>query len=65
MTKDDAKKAMGNGSKVTHRYFTPEEWIMESGCLYEFEDGCMCSFIEFWQHRTEDSWNDGWEIYKD
>lgn len=63
MTKDEAMTFMRNGGKVTHRFFSPDEWMIESGYLYEFEDGCMCEFSEFWSFRKDASWDDGWSEY--
>jgi len=65
MTKKEAIKSMRNGNKVTHRYFTPDEWMKETGHLYEFEDGCMCGFSAFWTHRQDDVWQDGWKVFKE
>jgi hypothetical protein len=64
MTKSEALKAMFDGEKVTHRNFTPDEWMCKSDIGYKFEDGCLCSYEEFWQFRDDDSWEDGWKIYK-
>jgi len=63
MTKDQAIQAMRNGEKVTHHHFDSKEWIKETGRLYEFEDGNLCTFFEFWHIRADDSWLEGWKIY--
>jgi hypothetical protein len=31
--------------------------------MYKTEDGVECLMSEFWKYRTEDFWNDGWEIF--
>lgn len=42
MTKEEAIKAMSEGKKVRHRYFSRDEWVtMNSAGLYEFEDGVI------------------------
>lgn len=64
MNKDEAIKSMREGNKLTHIYFTPDEWIKESGHRYEFEDGCVCGFSAFWFHRQENSWQNGWSVFK-
>ena len=64
MSKQKAIEAMNNGKKVTHRLFDPDEWMQVKGKLYEFEDGCLCEFGEFWNHRTNDSWLEGWKIFR-
>ena len=63
MTKIEALKALKHGYRLTHEYFTSEEWVQEKGYLYEFEDGCLCSPSVFWNHRQQDSWNDNWSLY--
>jgi len=66
MSKDEAIQAMRDGQKVTHRWFSPDEWVKRSDCLrYEFEDGCLCTHSEFWQWRDGESWLDGWSIFND
>lgn len=40
MTKEEAIRAMSEGKKVRHRYFSKDEWVtINSSGLYEFEDG--------------------------
>jgi hypothetical protein len=63
MNKQQAITAMKSGEKVTHRDFTPREWIKDTGLKYEFEDECTCSYNEFWQLRKGKNWEDGWKIY--
>ena len=66
MTKDQALRELHNGNKITHRHFSDDEWMMLIGnrCLYAFEDGCLCEPKEFWKWRTDDSWEDGWKLYR-
>ena len=64
MTKEAAIQTMQEGHRVTHRLFDPDEWMQEVGSLYEFEDGCLCSFDEFWRWRTDVQWLEGWKLYK-
>lgn len=49
MNKTEAKFALENGQRLTHKYFSRDEWIqgMPDGS-YLFEDGCKCSPREFW-----------------
>jgi hypothetical protein len=67
MTKEDAKNAMKSGQKVTHRYFSPEEFVTSNadGSLYTFEDGCTVSEELFWQDRSIKQWDSDWSIYND
>jgi len=72
MTKDEAILAMREGKKVTHRYFTPDEFVYMDGknislngndLYYFFEDGVKVSATEFWKYRTDASFETDWEIY--
>ena len=64
MTKNEAIELMDQGRKVTHRYFTSDEWMCKFGYLYKFEDDCLCSINDFWVLRDGDSWDDGWSEYE-
>jgi hypothetical protein len=54
MTRDEAIEAMKKGWKVTHEYFTPEEWITMRGEKILLEDGVECTQEEFWAGRIPD-----------
>lgn len=63
-TKLWALNQLHNGKKITHTSFTSEEYLKNGSIRdIEFEDGCQCSFDEFWHYRKEDVWQDGWSIY--
>lgn len=66
LTKEEAIRAMREGKKVTHLFFTSEEWIKsnKTGTRYILEDGVECSPAEFWRWRTDEEYNNGWSIYK-
>jgi hypothetical protein len=65
MTKEEAIQEMRAGKKVTHRYFSPEEWVtMGTEGQIVLEDGVECSPEEFWQWRTDDSYKTDWELWK-
>lgn len=64
MTRADAIKAMREGKKVTHKYFSPEEWATLDNDKILLEDGVRCEFDEFWRYRISKIFDDGWEIYK-
>lgn len=61
MTKEEAIRAMSEGKKVRHRYFSKDEWVTSSG-LYEFEDGVKVDSSLFWMDRQDSYWNDGWSL---
>lgn len=53
MNNTEAKLALSQGKKLTHEYFTPNEWVKGVGLMYEFEDGCKCLPDEFWRGRED------------
>lgn len=66
MTRAEAYQAMIDGEKVTHKYFGDNEYVfMIAQCIYT-EDNCGMGTIhdDFWRLRQAESFNDGWEIYK-
>lgn len=66
MTKNDAIIQMKQGVKVTHRYFTSNEWITMKGNLtIQTEEGYSFPADEFWRYRNDIDWMDGWSIYKE
>jgi hypothetical protein len=65
MNKTEAIKAMEDGHKVTHKYFTDDEWMKMNSKSFEFEDGVTCSPLAFWKDRTGVEWEFGWEIYQE
>jgi hypothetical protein len=63
MSKNEAIQEMQKGNKVTHRYFSPNEWMTMQNGKIVLEDGVRCDPPEFWRWRTQDSWNDGYELF--
>ena len=64
MTREEARHAMREGKKVTHTYFSSEEWVTMDNGLILFEDGVRCSSYEFWRWREDSIFDDGWEFFK-
>lgn len=64
MTREEAKTAINEGKKVTHCYFTMDEYVYLKDGNYWFEDGVHCSPKSFWELRNGSHFNDGWEIYE-
>lgn len=61
MTKGQALIAMKLGHKVSHVYFSDEEYLyIKDGDMYS-EEGY--NFEEGWRIRTEKCFNKGWRIY--
>lgn len=65
MSWEDAKEAMRNGEKVTHQYFSDNEWMKGTSnpFMYMFEDGVKIAEGEFFRWRKT-GFTDGWEIFK-
>ena len=64
MTKEEALQAMKEGKKVTHKYFSNDEFMeLTIGGNYKFEDGNIATPQNFWAHRSESFWNNGWRIF--
>lgn len=62
MTKEEAIQAMKEAKRVTHRFFTEDEW-MEINCGdLRLEDGVRLSVEEFFSIRYQDYWKDGYSI---
>lgn len=55
---------MQEGKRITHRNFSPDEWMtMSKGGAILLEDGVRCSLSEFFRWRTGESWEDGYSLY--
>lgn len=66
MTKENAIIEMKKGIKVTHRYFSSDEWItMKGNFTIQTEEGYSFPADEFWRYRNDIDWMDGWSIYKE
>jgi len=62
MTLEEAKEQAQKGIKVTHTYFTGDEYMIMRGNMIVFEDGVKIFFNEWTEGK--DYLNDGWSIYK-
>ena len=66
MNKAVAIDAMSMGKKLTHRHFSPGEWVtMTSDGKLLFEDGVKCSPAEFWKWRLDPTYDEDWSFYSD
>ena len=66
MTREEALQAMKYGCKVTHKYFTDDEFIyMKDHNIFSEEDYDFGSvFGEFWQEKSRnENFDDGWCVY--
>ena len=64
MTKTGAIIAMNLGHKVTHRFFSSNEWMTIENGKYVFEDGNRCNYERFWENRIDHNWDFDWSIYE-
>lgn len=62
MTKSEAIKAMQEGHKVSHYYFTDDEWITMENGLIVTEDGYKHKPEEFWSYRKGPTWEDDYKF---
>jgi hypothetical protein len=61
MTFEEAKEQARKGVKMTHEYFTPNEYMTMSGNMIIFEDGVKI-FADEWASGKDYLLN-GWSIY--
>lgn len=62
MTREEAYKAMKNGEKITHQYFSSNEYYEMKGSQILAEDGVNHTTI-FWSQEQNNWRNDGWSKY--
>nr|WP_067054102.1 hypothetical protein [Mucilaginibacter sp. L294] len=66
LTKQQAIEAMKKGQKVTHIYFSSNEWVAicpETNKIIT-EEGYKHNTIDFWIFRTGPSWETGYSLYE-
>ncbi len=66
MTRDEAIRAMNYGCKVTHSYFTDDEYIYMEDHDIISEEGYNFGgvFGEFWWEKsTNENFDEGWSVY--
>lgn len=64
MVKADAILLMIKGTKITHRYFSENEWMVIEDDLIILEDWVQCTPHDFWEYRQSESWDDGYSVYE-
>ncbi len=64
MTKAQALDAMRSGKKVTHIFFSPNEWMTIQNDQILLVDGVRCYPDDFFKYRSDKSWQSGYSLYK-
>lgn len=68
MNKKEMLEELTKGKRLTHIYFTPNEWVELSrvpmSWLYIFEDGVETEASQFWSDRDSTGWDNGWTIFE-
>jgi len=66
MTKKEAIVLCRSGQKITHGYFSDDEFVEYKDGQFVTEDGCRMGRIhdKFWTIRTGGFWEDNWCIYE-
>jgi len=63
MTREEAYNAMKYGEKITHQYFSKDEYYEMKNSSIFAEDGVNHTAV-FWSEENNNFRADGWEIYK-
>lgn len=65
-SKEDALQLMISGHKVSHRFFTSDEYIHMVAQNIFTEDGYDCGTVseDFWKRKDSDSWEKDWSVFK-
>lgn len=59
----EALKELDLGNKITHRFFTDEEYLVKIEGSILTEEGYIVT-REFWELRTGEEWQIDWELYE-
>ena len=62
MTLEEAKVLAQKGIKMTHQYFTSDEYMIMQGNMIVFEDGCRIFFNEW--TKDKDYLLEGWSKFQ-
>lgn len=63
MTKQEAIRALEEGKKLRHRYFTDDEYIFQKDRHIFSEDGVRHD--QFWELHSDAAYYSDWEIFHD
>lgn len=65
LTKAQAIEEMKKGHKVTHRFFSDDEWVTMQGNIIRMEQGQGCWASQFWKDRDGAEWEYNWELWEE
>ncbi len=66
MKKTEAMVLMKKGIKMSHRSFTDDEWVTYiNNFMMLTEEGYFHEENEFWRWRTDEAWDEDWNIWED
>ena len=65
MTKTEALEALALGKILTHTSFNEFESIERGPIGIEFEDGCQCTDLQFWNTRLGPEWDTSWSEFEE
>lgn len=65
MTRIEAIEALRKGKKISHSYFSLDEYVERlADGNYRFEDGVICSPTLFWHDRSDHIWDNDWYLFE-
>ena len=65
MKREEAIELMKEGVKITHNWFTSDEWITIDKGKILLSCGTVCDYYEFFNARFQNGWKYGYEIFKE
>lgn len=65
MEKEEAIKLMKEGVKITHNWFSSNEFMTIDKGEILLSDGNRCDYYEFFNSRFQNGWKEGYELFKE
>jgi hypothetical protein len=64
MTREEAQQAALYGEKITHEFFSKNEYVTVTGHTFFDENDYELDWDDFWNIRSSERWQNDWKIYK-
>jgi hypothetical protein len=64
MTREKAQEAALGEEKITHAYFSKDEYVTVVDNVFLDEKNYHLDWYEFWGIRNSEGWQNDWKIYK-